>query len=192
MNKYYTHETAVVDPGAQIGEGTKIWHFCHISSKSVIGKDCTLGQNVYIGPNVKIGDGVKIQNNVSVFEGVIIEDDVFIGPSVVFTNVLVPRAFIDQKEMFRSTRVKKGASIGANATIICGNEIGAYSFIGAGATISKGTRDYELWLGCPAHQDGWISAAGHRLYFNDNVAVCEINGDQYHQSPSGRVYKTMT
>ena len=180
MNDYYVHESSVIDAGAVIGKSTKIWHFCHISSSAIIGSNCTLGQNVYIGPKVRIGNGVKIQNNVSVYESVILEDDVFIGPSVVFTNVLNPRSGIDRTSEFLTTTIKRGASIGANATIICGNSVGEYSFIGAGAVMTKSSGDYELWLGNPAKRDGWISAHGQRLTFNDDgVALCAATGVRY-------------
>jgi len=150
MSDYYKHDTSVIDTGAIIGDGTKVWHFCHISSTATIGSNCTLGQNVYIGPKVRIGNGVKIQNNVSVYEGVILEDDVFIGPSVVFTNVLEPRAYLDQRDQFLQTLVKTGASIGANSTIICGNTIGSNAFIGAGSVVTKDVPDKESWIGNPA------------------------------------------
>ncbi len=180
MSDYYKHETSVIDDGAIIGSGTKIWHFCHISSSAIIGSNCTLGQNVYIGPKVRIGNGVKIQNNVSVYEGVILEDDVFIGPSVVFTNVLNPRGALDRTSEYLTTTIKRGATIGANATIICGNSIGEYSFIGAGAVMTKSSYDYELWLGNPAKRDGWVSAHGQRLTFgNDGVALCAATGVRY-------------
>lgn len=157
---YYKHPTAIVDTPVCIGEGTKIWHFSHISENVAIGKNCIIGQNVFIGKNVKIGDGVKIQNNVSVFEGVEIEDDVFIGPSVVFTNVINPRSFIERKSEFKTTLIKKGASIGANATIICGNTIGEYAMIGAGAVLTRSVGDYELWYGNPAVKKGTVNKSG--------------------------------
>ena len=147
---YFTHPSSVVDYGAKVGSGTSIWHFCHISSTAQIGKNCVLGQNVYIGPQVIIGDGVKIQNNVSIYEGVIVEDDVFIGPSVVFTNIKEPRAYINQKDRFKSTLIEKGASIGANSTIICGNTIGQYAMIGAGSVVTRDIPEMELWYGNPA------------------------------------------
>ena len=159
-NQCYIHETAVVDKGATIGRGTKIWHFSHISSSAVIGEDCTIGQNVFVGNNVVIGNGVKIQNNVSVYEGVILKDNVFVGPSVVFTNVINPRAFINKKEEFRKTVVEKGASIGANSTIVCGNSIGEYAFIGAGSVLTKNVGAYELWYGNPAKNCGKVNKEG--------------------------------
>ena len=180
MSDYYKHETSLIDTGAIIGSGTKVWHFCHISSSAILGSNCTLGQNVYIGPKVRIGNGVKIQNNVSVYEGVILEDDVFIGPSVVFTNVLNPRSSVDRTTEFLTTTIRKGASIGANATILCGNSVGEYSFIGAGAVMTKSSGDYELWLGNPAKRDGWISAHGQRLTFGDDgLALCAATGVRY-------------
>lgn len=157
---YYKHSTAIVDTPANIGEETKIWHFSHISDNVTIGRDCTIGQNVFIGKNVKIGDGVKIQNNVSVFEGVEIEDDVFVGPSVVFTNVINPRSFIERKSEFKRTLIKKGATIGANATIVCGNTIGEYAMIGAGSVLTKSVADYELWYGNPALKKGAVNQNG--------------------------------
>jgi len=161
--KYFVHPTAVVDSPAQIGEGTKIWHFAHLSENVSIGKNCVIGQNVFIGKNVSIGDGVKIQNNVSVFEGVEIESDVFIGPSVVFTNVINPRAFIERKDEFKKTLIKRGASIGANATIVCGNTIGKYAMVGAGSVITKSIGSYELWFGNPALKKGMVDKDGNRL-----------------------------
>lgn len=176
----YIHPSAIIDNGAVIGEGTYIWHFCHISSSSVIGKNCVLGQNVYVGPNVEIGNNVKVQNNVSLFEGVRCEDDVFLGPSVVFTNVKTPRSRIDRKKKFIDTIVRKGATIGANATIICGNEIGAHSFIGAGAVVTRSVLPYAQMMGNPARQTGWVSESGHTLVFNkDGLAVCKETGEIY-------------
>ena len=157
----YIHDTAIVDPGAKIGPGTKIWHFSHVMPTAVIGADCVLGQNVFVGNNVVIGNRVKVQNNVSLYEGVICEDDVFIGPSVVFTNVTNPRAFIEQKDSFKKTIIRKGATIGANATIVCGIELGEYCFIGAGAVVTKNVPAYALMVGNPARQTGWVNEAGH-------------------------------
>ena len=165
---YFAHSTAIIDQGAQIGKGTQIWHFSHLMGSCNVGAGCKLGQNVYIDANVTIGNGVKIQNNVSVFNGVIVEDDVFLGPSMVFTNVINPRSFIERKNMFRKTLVRKGATIGANATIICGVEIGAYAMIGAGAVVTKNVPAYALMKGNPARQAGWISEAGHTLKFDEN------------------------
>jgi UDP-2-acetamido-3-amino-2,3-dideoxy-glucuronate N-acetyltransferase len=177
---YYAHETAVIDEGCQIGEGTKIWHFSHIMPGSVIGKNCNLGQNVVVSPEVILGNNVKVQNNVSIYTGVECEDDVFLGPSCVFTNVINPRSAIARKSEFRKTVVRIGASIGANATIICGNEIGQYALIGAGAVITKPVADFALVVGNPAQQIGWVSKAGHRLNFsNDNIAVCPEGKETY-------------
>ena len=174
------HPTAVVDAGSQIGDGTKIWHFSHIMSGSTIGKNCNIGQNVVVSPEVVLGDNVKVQNNVSIYTGVICEDDVFLGPSCVFTNVINPRSFISRKEEFRQTLVKKGASIGANATIICGCTIGEYAMIGAGTVVIKDVLPYALVVGNPAKQIGWISQSGCRLDFNsDGIAVCEETGEKY-------------
>lgn len=176
----FVHPTSIVDEGSVIGEGTKIWHFSHIMSGCIIGKGCNIGQNVVISPNVMIGNGVKIQNNVSVYTGVICEDDVFLGPSCVFTNVINPRSFISRKEEFMETRICKGASIGANATIVCGNTIGEYAMIGAGAVVTKNIPPYSLWVGNPARQTGWISRYGHRLNFDENnSAVCPESGEKY-------------
>ena len=178
---YFAHATAIIDPGAQVGQGTQIWHFCHLMNSCKVGAFCKLGQNVYIDANVIIGNGVKIQNNVSVFNGVIVEDDVFLGPSMVFTNVINPRSFIERKNMFKKTLVRKGASIGANATIICGVEIGAYAMIGAGAVVTKNVAAYALMKGNPARQAGWISEAGHTLKFDENnMATCPEQGTRYH------------
>ena len=176
----FIHPSAIIDSGAIIGEGSFIWHFCHVSSTSVIGRNCVLGQNVYVGPNVEIGNQVKVQNNVSLFEGVRCEDDVFLGPSVVFTNIKTPRSRIDRKKKFIATVVRKGATIGANATIICGNEIGAFSFIGAGAVVTRSVLPYAQMMGNPARQTGWVSEAGHTLAFNDDrIAVCKETGEVY-------------
>lgn len=177
---YYAHETAVIDEGCQIGEGTKIWHFCHIMPNSVIGKNCNLGQNVVVSPFVKLGNNVKVQNNVSIYTGVECEDDVFLGPSCVFTNVINPRSAIERKSEFKKTYVRKGASIGANATIICGNEIGQYALIGAGAVVTKPVAEFALVVGNPAQQIGWVSKAGHRLDFTkDNIAICPEGKEKY-------------
>ena len=179
-NNYFSHETAVVDEGCIIGNNTKIWHFSHIMKDSQIGSECNIGQNVVISPDVTIGNNVKIQNNVSVYTGVICEDDVFLGPSMVFTNVINPRSAIVRRDEFLKTLVKKGASIGANATIVCGNTIGNYSFIGAGAVVTKDVPDYALVVGNPAKQIGWISEFGHRLIFNKKgEAKCKESGETY-------------
>lgn len=178
--KYFAHETAVIDDGSVIGEGTKIWHFSHIMPGCTIGKNCNLGQNVVVSPKVVLGDNVRVQNNVSIYEGVICEDDVFLGPSMVFTNVINPRSAVSRKHEYMKTVVKKGASIGANATIVCGNEIGEYAFIGAGAVITKPVAAYSLVVGNPAKHIGWMSEFGHRLNFNEKgIAVCEESGQQY-------------
>jgi UDP-2-acetamido-3-amino-2,3-dideoxy-glucuronate N-acetyltransferase len=177
----FIHHTAVVDKGAQIGAGTNIWHFCHLAATCIVGERCTIGQNVFIDNNTVIGNGVKIQNNVSVYNGVIIEDDVFLGPSMVFTNVINPRSFIERKDEFKKTIVRKGASIGANATILCDIEIGAYAMIGAGAVVTKKVLAYSIIAGNPARQTGWISEAGMKLAFNaDGLAVCTHTGKIYH------------
>ncbi len=183
MNDYFAHKTAILDEGCCIGEGTRIWHFTHIMSEAVIGKNCVLGQNVMVANRVTIGDNVKIQNNVSVYEGVICEDDVFLGPSMVFTNVINPRAFIERKHEFRPTLVKKGATIGANATIVCGHTIGRYALIGAGAVVTHDVPDYALITGNPGRQAGWVSEYGCRLVFNEEgIAVCPESGQRYQLS----------
>lgn len=186
---YFVHETAVVDEGAIIGKGTKIWHFSHIMTNAKIGENCILGQNVMVASHVAIGNGVKIQNNVSVYEGLNIADDVFIGPSVVFTNVKNPRSFINRKAEFKSTKVERGATIGANATIICGHTIGEYAMIGAGAVVTTTVKAYALVLGNPAKHIGWVSKGGHRLNFEVNeVAQCPVSGERY-QLIAGQVAK---
>lgn len=187
-DSYFAHETAVIDPPYQIGKGTKIWHFSHIMSGAEIGENCNIGQNVVISPGVRIGDNVKIQNNVSVYEGVILEDDVFCGPSMVFTNVINPRSHIPRKHEFKNTLVKKGATIGANATILCGHTIGRYAFIGAGAVVSKDVPDHALMLGNPAKISGWMCECGHRIQFQSGVAICNDCGKEYKQSPKGVTY----
>jgi len=177
---YTAHPTAVIDEGCQIGEGTRIWHFSHIMPNSVIGNNCNIGQNVVISPGVILGSNVKVQNNVSIYTGVICEDDVFLGPSMVFTNVSNPRSAIVRKDQYKQTKVAKGASIGANATIVCGNEIGEYALIGAGAVVTKPVAPYALVAGNPARQMGWVSEYGHRLHFNkEGMAVCEESGQGY-------------
>jgi len=175
MNKknYYAHETSVIDDNCSIGEGTKIWHFSHIMSNCKIGEKCSLGQNVVVSPDVILGNNVKVQNNVSIYTGVICEDDVFLGPSMVFTNVINPRSAIIRRDEFKKTLVKKGASIGANATIICGNTIGEYSLIGAGSVVTKEIQPYALVVGNPSKQIGWVSEYGHRLVFDESgIAIC--------------------
>ena len=178
--KYFAHETAVIDEGCQIGEGTKIWHFSHIMPNCTIGLSCNIGQNVVISPEVILGNNVKVQNNVSIYTGVICEDDVFLGPSMVFTNVMNPRSAVIRRDSYLKTIVKKGASIGANATIVCGHDIGRYAFIGAGAVVTKHVPDYALVVGNPARQIGWMSEYGHRLNFDENgLAECPESGDKY-------------
>ena len=180
MADYFVHESSYVDEGAVIGAGSKIWHFSHIMGNCKIGDGCNIGQNVVVSPNVVLGKNVKVQNNISIYEGVICEDDVFLGPSMVFTNVINPRIGIIRKHEFKTTLVKKGASIGANATIVCGNEIGEYSFIGAGAVVTKPVPAYALVVGNPARQSGWVSEYGHRLTFNENnIAVCAESLQEY-------------
>ncbi|MBO9701636.1 MAG: N-acetyltransferase [Sporocytophaga sp.] len=177
---YFVHETAVVDPGCTIGEGTKIWHFCHIMPNSKIGDNCSLGQNVVISPGTILGNNVKIQNNVSVYTGVECEDDVFLGPSMVFTNVINPRSAIVRKSEYKKTLVKKGATIGANATIICGITIGEFAFIGAGTVVTKSVQPFALITGNPGRHKGWMSEYGHKLQFNEaGIAVCKESGQQY-------------
>ena len=177
---YFAHPTAVIDEGCEIGEGVKIWHFSHIMGGCKIGDGCNLGQNVVVSPKVILGKNVRVQNNVSIYEGVICEDDVFLGPSMVFTNVINPRSAVSRKHEYMQTLVKKGASIGANATVICGNEIGEYAFIGAGAVITKPVYPYALVVGNPARQIGWMSEYGQRLEFDENgFATCSESGEKY-------------
>ena len=180
MTTYFAHETAVIDAGCTIGEGTKIWHFSHIMPNCTIGQNCNIGQNVVVSPEVILGNNVKIQNNVSLYTGVICEDDVFLGPSMVFTNVMNPRSAVNRKDQYAKTIVRKGASIGANATIVCGNDIGQYAFIGAGSVVTKEVPAYALVVGNPARQIGWMSAFGHRLSFDQHgKAVCPESGESY-------------
>lgn len=180
MGKYFAHSTSCIDEGCEIGDGTKIWHFSHIMPNCKIGDGCNIGQNVVVSPDVVLGRNVKVQNNVSIYTGVICEDDVFLGPSMVFTNVINPRSAIARKNKYMKTIVKKGASIGANATIVCGNDIGSYSFIGAGAVVTKGVPDYALVVGNPSRQIGWVSEYGHRLNFDSNSeAVCPESKQKY-------------
>ena len=176
---FFAHPSAIIDPGAVIGEGSKIWHFCHVSPQAVLGQHCILGQNVFVANGVVLGNGVKVQNNVSLYTGVTCEDDVFLGPSLVFTNVINPRSFIERKSEFRATLVRKGASIGANATIICGVTLGQYFLIGAGAVVTKDVPDFALVAGIPAQQVGWVSRMGHRLHFESGNAVCPESGETY-------------
>ena len=174
------HPTAIIDPGASIGEGTKIWHFSHVMPDSIIGKNCSLGQNVVMMSGASLGDNVKVQNNVSIYTGVHCEDDVFLGPSMVFTNVINPRSAIVRKHEYKPTYVRKGATIGANATILCGIEIGEYAFIGAGAVATKNVPAYALVMGNPARQTGWMSKNGHKLKFDENgIGVCPESGETY-------------
>ena len=177
---FFAHPTAVIDEGSQIGEGTKIWHFSHIMPGCTIGERCNIGQNVVVSPDVILGNNVKVQNNVSIYTGVVCADDVFLGPSMVFTNVINPRSAVTRKEQYRPTHVKKGASIGANATIVCGNEIGEYALIGAGAVIIRPVPAYALVVGNPARQIGWVSEYGHRLEFDDSgFALCTETKQRY-------------
>lgn len=178
--EYFAHETAVIDTDCKIGNGTKIWHFSHVMSGCVIGDHCNLGQNIVVSPNVVLGNNVKVQNNVSIYTGVICENDVFLGPSMVFTNVINPRSAINRRNRYLKTIVKKGASIGANATIICGNTIGEYAFIGAGAVVTKEVLPYALVVGNPSRQIGWVSEFGHTLHFNEEgIAVCKESNVVY-------------
>jgi UDP-2-acetamido-3-amino-2,3-dideoxy-glucuronate N-acetyltransferase len=187
--EYFAHETAVIDEGCEIGKGTKIWHFSHIMPKCVIGENCNIGQNVVVSPEVILGQNVKVQNNVSIYTGVICEDDVFLGPSMVFTNIVNPRSAVVRRGEYVRTVVKKGASIGANATIVCGHDIGEFSFIGAGAVVTKEVLPYALVVGNPARHVGWMSEFGHRLNFDENgIAVCPESKERY-ELENGRVRK---
>jgi len=177
---YFAHETAVIDDGCEIGDGTKIWHFSHVMPNCKIGERCNLGQNVVVSPNVKLGANVKVQNNVSIYTGVECEDDVFLGPSMVFTNVTNPRSAIVRREQYEKTLVKRGATIGANATVICGNNIGEFALIGAGAVVTKDVPPFALFVGNPSKQIGWVSEYGHRLVFDENgEAMCSESGEKY-------------
>lgn len=184
---YFVHESSYVDEGCEIGEGTKIWHFSHVMKGSVIGPKCNIGQNVVISPGVVLGQGVKIQNNVSVYTGVICEDGVFLGPSCVFTNVINPRAFIERKDEYRKTTVKKGASIGANATIVCGHDIGRYAFVGAGSVVTKDVPDYAMVYGSPARIKGYVCRCGSKLNFTDGNATCSACGMKYNMNENNEV-----
>ncbi len=178
--EFFAHESAYIDEGCVIGRGSKIWHFSHVMSNCTLGENCNIGQNVVISPNVTLGRNVKVQNNVSIYTGVICEDDVFLGPSMVFTNVINPRSAVNRKSEYAKTTVKKGASIGANATIVCGNDIGEFAFIGAGAVVTKSVPAYALLVGNPARQTGWMSEYGHKLKFdNDGMAVCPESNQKY-------------
>ncbi len=180
MSEYFAHDTAVVDEGAKVGKGTKIWHFCHVMPESEIGEDCVLGQNVFVAQRAIVANSVKIQNNVSIYEGVVCEDFVFLGPSMVFTNVINPRSGIERKSEYRPTYVRKSATIGANATVICGNEIGEFAMVGAGSVITKDVKPYALVVGNPAVQIGWVSKAGMRLEFDETgTAICPMDASKY-------------
>ncbi|HYX05929.1 MAG TPA: DapH/DapD/GlmU-related protein [Bacteroidales bacterium] len=188
-NEYLAHETAVIDEGCSIGKGTKIWHFSHLMSGSVIGENCNIGQNVVVSPDVVLGNNVKVQNNVSIYTGVICEDDVFLGPSMVFTNVVNPRSAVNRRDQYMKTRVGKGATIGANATVVCGHDIGEYAFIGAGAVVTKTVKAYALIVGNPGRQTGWMSEYGQKLLFDEKGhAVCPESGEKY-QLKNGNVKK---
>ena len=176
---YFAHDTAVVDEGCQIGSGSKIWHFSHIMQNAVLGDNCNIGQNVVVSPDVVLGKNVKVQNNVSIYTGVVCDDDVFLGPSMVFTNIINPRSAVIRRDAYEKTYVGKGASIGANATIVCGNDIGSYALIGAGAVVTKSVKPYALLVGNPAKQLGWVSEFGHRLDFENGIAVCPESKQQY-------------
>ena len=181
MADWFTHESSYVDEGAQIGAGTRIWHFCHIMPGAVIGERCSLGQNVVVMPGTRLGNNVKIQNNVSIYEGVTLEDDVFCGPSCVFTNVINPRSHVSRKDEYRATLVRRGASIGANATIVCGATIGAYAFIGAGAVVTGTVPDFALMVGVPARRIGWMCQCGERLAFEGGHGMCTVCGSEYRE-----------
>jgi UDP-2-acetamido-3-amino-2,3-dideoxy-glucuronate N-acetyltransferase len=188
---YFAHETAVIDEGCKIGKGTKIWHFSHIMPDCILGENCNIGQNVVVSPGVVLGRNVKVQNNVSVYTGVTCDDDVFLGPSMVFTNVINPRSAINRKNEYAKTHVGKGVTIGANATIVCGHDIGEYAFIGAGAVVTKNVPPYSLWVGNPAKQLGWISEYGHRLQFDkDGNAECSESKEKY-KFEGGKVSKQL-
>jgi len=190
MKDYFAHETAVIDEGVEIGDGTRIWHFSHIMTGCKIGENCNLGQNVVVSPDVVLGNNIKVQNNVSIYTGVICEDDVFLGPSMVFTNVINPRSAIVRRDKYIKTVVEKGATIGANATIVCGNKIGKFAFIGAGAVVTSEVSSYALVVGNPSRQIGWMSEYGHRLKFNsEGLAICPESGDEYRLNDN-RVIKT--
>jgi len=180
MKDYFAHETAVIDEGVEIGKGTRIWHFSHVMTGSIIGTNCNLGQNVVVSPDVILGNNVKVQNNVSIYTGVVCEDDVFLGPSMVFTNVINPRSAVVRRNEYMHTLVKKGATIGANATIVCGNNIGKFAFIGAGAVVIREVKPYALVVGNPSRQIGWMSEYGHQLKFDsEGMATCPESGEEY-------------
>jgi UDP-2-acetamido-3-amino-2,3-dideoxy-glucuronate N-acetyltransferase len=182
MSNIFQHPSAIIDDGCSIGSGSKIWHFCHILKGSKIGQNCVFGQNVMVGPDVEIGNGVKVQNNVAIYKGVTLEDDVFCGPSMVFTNVLTPRAFVERKDEFLPTKVKRGATIGANATILCGVTIGRFAMIGAGTTVTRDVADHALVIGNPSRQLGWVSRSGERL---SEDLICPRTGEKYQETESG-------
>lgn len=188
---FFIHHSSFLGEKATVGSNTRVWHFCHIMSEAHIGNNCILGQNTFVGSKVRIGDGVKIQNNVSIYEGVHLEDDVFVGPSVVFTNIKTPRSFIERKTEFASTCVKKGASLGANATIICGNTIGKYALIAAGSVVNKNVADFALVMGVPAEQKGWVCKCGETLKFNGNKAKCRICDESYIINEEGTQIKPL-
>jgi UDP-2-acetamido-3-amino-2,3-dideoxy-glucuronate N-acetyltransferase len=188
-NQINIHSSAIVDEGAQIGQGTRIWHFAHICGRAIIGENCSFGQGVYVGQNVKIGNRVKVQNNVSIYDNIFLEDDVFCGPSMVFTNVHNPRAAIERKTEYRDTLVKKGATMGANCTIVCGVTIGEYAFVGAGAVITKDVKPHALMVGVPARQIGWMSECGHRLEFDENGCAKDSEDQSEYVLNEGRVQK---
>ena len=185
MTNYFVHSSSIIDGDVTVGDGTNIWHFCHVLSHSSIGERCVLGQNVMAGPNVTIGNGCKIQNNVSLYDGVTLEDDVFCGPSCVFTNVLTPRAFVERKDEFLPTLVKVGASIGANATIVCGTTVGRYAMVGAGAVVTRDVLDHQLVVGSPARPIGWVSRAGDRLGAD---LICPRTGERHRKTEKGLVH----
>ena len=190
---YFVHESAYVDAGARIGRGTKIWHFCHVMPKAELGERCNLGQNVFVADGVRLGNGVKVQNNVSIYTGVVCEDDVFLGPSMVFTNVINPRSGIERKDQYRPTLVRRGATIGANATIICGCTIGEYALVGAGAVVRGDVPAFALMLGVPARVAGWVSRAGQRLHFDaEGCAQCSETGEWYRLTQDARVALLLT
>lgn len=187
--EYYAHPTAIIDEGATIKKGTKIWHFCHIMSGAYIGENCSLGQNVFVATGVRLGRNVKVQNNVSIYTGVVCEDDVFLGPSMVFTNIINPRSAVVRKDQYQTTILRKGATVGANATIVCGVELGEYSFVGAGAVVTKNVPPYALVVGTPARQIGWMSEYGHRLFFNDNNITECPESHQIYQLKDNKVIR---
>lgn len=186
---YFVHESSYIDEGCEIGEGTKIWHFSHIMKGCKIGKRCNIGQNVVVSPDVVLGDGCKVQNNVSIYTGVVCEDGVFLGPSCVFTNVMNPRAFIERKSEYRKTVLKKGASVGANATIVCGHDVGRYAFVGAGAVVTRDVPDYACVYGCPAEVRGWVCQCGERIQFSNRRAVCPACGKRYRMNETDDTIK---